>query len=100
MGDAAYVVESGRLEVLKDGVKVDELAEGDCFGELALLSGVKRTASVRCLTACELTVLARDDFQALSSGQGALRPSDLQAGGGTRTSQINGINAPNVTVTM
>jgi NADH dehydrogenase FAD-containing subunit len=72
VGEAAYIVESGRLEVLKNGVKVDELAGGDCFGELALLSGVKRTASVRCLTPCELTVLARDDFQALSSGQGAL----------------------------
>jgi NADH dehydrogenase FAD-containing subunit/uncharacterized membrane protein YphA (DoxX/SURF4 family) len=72
VGDVAYVVESGCLEVLKDGAKVGQVAEGDCFGELALLSGVKRTATVRCLTPCELTVLARNDFQALSSGQGAL----------------------------
>ena len=49
-----------------------ELAEGDCFGEIALLSNVQRTATVRCLTPCELTVLARDDFQTLTSGQGAL----------------------------
>ena len=49
-----------------------ELAEGDCFGEIALLSDVQRTATVRCLTPCELTVLARDDFQTLTSGQGAL----------------------------
>jgi hypothetical protein len=72
VGDVAYVVESGCLEVLKDGAKVGQVAEGNCFGELALLSGVKRTATVRCLTPCELTVLARNDFQALSSGQGAL----------------------------
>jgi NADH dehydrogenase FAD-containing subunit/uncharacterized membrane protein YphA (DoxX/SURF4 family) len=71
-GDAAFIVESGRLDVLKDGKKVAELSEGDCFGEIALLSDIKRTATVRCLTPCELTVLARDDFQTLSSGQGAL----------------------------
>jgi NADH dehydrogenase FAD-containing subunit/uncharacterized membrane protein YphA (DoxX/SURF4 family) len=100
VGDAAYVVESGRLEVLKDGVKVDELAEGDCFGELALLSGVKRTASVRCLTACELTVLARDDFQALSSGQGALAQAIRKQAEERGRARITGINAPNVTVTM
>jgi hypothetical protein len=36
--------ESGRLEVLKDGSKLGELGEGDCFGEIALLSKVRRTA--------------------------------------------------------
>jgi CRP-like cAMP-binding protein len=66
------VVESGRHDVLKDGNKVYELAEGDCFGEIALLSNVKRAATVRCLTSCELMVLARDDFQTLTTGQGAL----------------------------
>ncbi len=71
-GDTAYIIESGRLEVLTDGKKAAELGEGDCFGEIALLSDVQRTATVRCLTPCELTVLARDDFQTLSSGQGAL----------------------------
>jgi len=71
-GDTAYIIESGRLEVLRDGKKMAELGEGDCFGEIALLSDVQRTATVRCLTPCELTVLARDDFQTLTSGQGAL----------------------------
>jgi hypothetical protein len=72
VGETAYIVESGRLDVLKDGNKVYELGEGDCFGEIALLSDVKRTATVRCLTSCELVVLARDDFQTLTTGQGAL----------------------------
>jgi NADH dehydrogenase FAD-containing subunit/uncharacterized membrane protein YphA (DoxX/SURF4 family) len=71
-GDAAYIVESGRLEVLRDGVRVAELADGDCFGEIALLSDVPRTATVRCLTACELTVLVRSDFMSLTAGRGAL----------------------------
>ena len=73
--ETAYVIESGRLEVLKAGSKLGELGElgeGDCFGEIALLSKVRRTATVRCLTACELAVLARDDFGALTTGVGSL----------------------------
>ncbi|WP_054774452.1 FAD-dependent oxidoreductase, partial [Methylogaea oryzae] len=33
--ELAYVVESGRLEVIKDGQKVGELGVGDYFGEIA-----------------------------------------------------------------
>lgn len=72
VGDAAYIVNAGRLAVLQGGIEVAELSEGDCFGEMALLSNVRRTATVRCLTACDLTVLARDEFRALSTGRGAL----------------------------
>lgn len=71
-GDVAYVVESGRLEVLREGQRVAELGHGDVFGELALLTTVKRPITVRCLTPCELTVLARDDLHALTSGYGPL----------------------------
>jgi len=71
-GETAYIVAAGRLAVFKQGTKVAELAEGDCFGEIALLSNVKRTATIRCLTACELMVLPRDDFHALSTSRGVL----------------------------
>ena len=71
-GETAYVITSGRVEVLQDGKKLGELGDGDSFGEIALLSNVRRTATVRCLTACELTVLARDDFRALTTGFGSL----------------------------
>ena len=67
-GDTAYIVQSGRLEVLKNHQKVGELGEGDYFGEIALLQDSLRTATVRCLTPCELTVLAGEDFQSLSVG--------------------------------
>jgi NADH dehydrogenase FAD-containing subunit/uncharacterized membrane protein YphA (DoxX/SURF4 family) len=72
VGETAYIVNTGRLAVFKGGIQVAELSDGDCFGEIALLSGVRRTATVQCLTACDLTALARDDFQALSEGRGAL----------------------------
>jgi len=72
MGDTAYVVDSGRLAVFRGGEKVAELGEGDCFGEIALLGNSKRTATIRCLTDCELVVLARDDLHTLTTGRGAL----------------------------
>ena len=71
-GDTAYIVQSGRLEVLKNGKKVGELTEGDHFGEIALLQDSIRTATVRCLTSCELTVLTGEDFLSLSVGSSVM----------------------------
>jgi NADH dehydrogenase FAD-containing subunit/class 3 adenylate cyclase/uncharacterized membrane protein YphA (DoxX/SURF4 family) len=72
-GDAAemaYVVESGRLEILKDGHKTGELAPGDGFGEIT--QAHRRAETVRCIAACELTVLSQSDFRALAKGSGLL----------------------------
>jgi NADH dehydrogenase FAD-containing subunit/uncharacterized membrane protein YphA (DoxX/SURF4 family) len=71
-GETAYIIQSGRVEIIKSGKKVGELGSGDFFGEIALVSETKRTATVRCLTACELTVLSREDFQSLSVGSSVL----------------------------
>ncbi len=71
-GDTAYIIQTGRVEIIKGGKKVGELGAGDFFGEIALVSDSKRTATVRCLTACELTVLSREDFQSLSVGSSVL----------------------------
>lgn len=45
-GDAFYILESGKLEALKDGQKVLEYQEKDYFGELALLKNAPRAADV------------------------------------------------------
>ncbi len=87
VGETAYIVNSGRLAVLKGGVAIAELAEGDCFGEIALLSDVRRTATVRCLTACDLTVLVRDNFQAITAGRGALAAA-IRRQAGDRQAQL------------
>lgn len=71
-GDTAYVVRSGELEVIRSGKTVGTLSPGDFFGEVALLKNSKRTATVRCLGPCELSVFAREDFEALSIGSSAL----------------------------
>jgi CRP/FNR family cyclic AMP-dependent transcriptional regulator len=64
---AFWVVSQGQLEVVKGlGQKrervVGTLSPGDFFGEMALLDGFPRAASVRAATDCECIVLTRWDF--------------------------------------
>lgn len=64
-GDAFYAVESGRLEVIEDGLVVGEVAPDEHFGELALLLDQPRIATVRALTPCRVFRLGRPGFDAL-----------------------------------
>lgn len=70
--EMAYVVESGRLEVIKDEQKVGELGPGDYFGEVTQAYLNRRAETVRCIVACELTVLSQGDFRALTKGAGLM----------------------------
>jgi CRP-like cAMP-binding protein len=44
------------------------MTPGECFGEIALLAKLPRTATVRCVTPVDLLVLPRDQFAALTHG--------------------------------
>jgi CRP-like cAMP-binding protein len=66
-GDYMYVVREGRVKVTKlsgDGrEKILEMLDvGSFFGELSLLDGVPRSASVKALTETRILALARNDF--------------------------------------
>lgn len=66
---AIYVISSGRAEVVKgaEGSSprvLNTLRAGDFFGEMALLDGYLRGASVRALENIECLVLSRWDFLA------------------------------------
>ncbi len=60
-----YVVCSGRLEVLVDGVKRAELGTGEPVGELALFGEDRRTATVQASSECQLGVVTREDIENL-----------------------------------
>lgn len=49
-GDYFYVIESGQFEVVKDGEHVVYLGPGETFGELALMYGSPRMATVRAVS--------------------------------------------------
>ncbi|MBA3412148.1 MAG: MFS transporter [Actinobacteria bacterium] len=67
-GDRFYVIAAGEAVVSVDGAPARGLAEGDYFGEIALLRAMPRTATVAARTQLELYALERDDFVAAVTG--------------------------------
>jgi CRP-like cAMP-binding protein len=71
--DALYIVSTGTVEVLDSttgdnghrGRSIAQLAKGDAFGEMALLSGRPRTATVRALEETDLLAIEKNDFERL-----------------------------------
>ena len=49
-GDNFYIIDVGSLDVYVNGTKVVSLTEGASFGELALIYGTPRAATVRATT--------------------------------------------------
>lgn len=66
-GDNLYLIESGQVLVVSDAATEREiiarLSEGEFFGEMALLSGEPRSAAVRAVTAANLWVIGKADFE-------------------------------------
>ena len=64
-----YILESGEVEAIKDGVKVKQYSKGGYFGELALLKGdesKKRAADIRVLSdECCVLELDKKSFKRL-----------------------------------
>ena len=67
-GDCAYVIERGmvQLETLRRGrrITIANLAEGDLFGEMALIDDQPRMASARATKPTTVIVVTRPMFQA------------------------------------
>jgi CRP-like cAMP-binding protein len=56
-----YILESGTIGVFRDGNQIAEVNEpGSIFGEMASLLGTNRTATVKTMTECRVTVYKGD----------------------------------------
>jgi CRP-like cAMP-binding protein len=71
--DALYIVARGAVEVVADSrgdatkaaTTIAELGPGTAFGEMGLISGGERTASIRTTAGAELLKIGKEDFDAL-----------------------------------
>lgn len=69
MGDCLFVLETGRVEVLKlwGGAEhaLQSLNPGDCFGEMAVIDHCERSASVRAIEDCTAIRISSADLYRL-----------------------------------
>ena len=63
VGHAFFVIVSGQVKVVKDGKLLNVLKDGDCFGEMAYLSGNKSKRSASITAVSEVQLLKMQDVQ-------------------------------------
>ncbi|CAG7718282.1 unnamed protein product [Allacma fusca] len=67
-GNYFYVIDSGEVEVSKDGKFLTSICEGGSFGELALIYGTPRAATVKAKTDVKVWVIDRDSYRRILMG--------------------------------
>jgi hypothetical protein len=70
LGDCYYAVADGEVQVTRQGELIARLARGEGFGEIALLRGGIRTATVSSPTGARLLVVEREPFLVAVTGHG------------------------------
>ncbi|MBT4917493.1 cyclic nucleotide-binding domain-containing protein [Candidatus Peregrinibacteria bacterium] len=78
-GDALYIVKQGQIQIFhppkEEGdlpTKVADINQGGFFGEMALVSDEKRSASARTTMDSEVFILSKEDFKKLLDTNTAL----------------------------
>ena len=92
-----YIILSGKVQVFRQQDMQEEevavLGTGELLGEMSILRGTRRTASIRALTPVDLLAMDGDDFKALASSStdfGELLDSVVQK----RLSNRDGTKSP------
>jgi CRP-like cAMP-binding protein len=71
-GTTFYVLLDGRAKVVRGGRTVARLSTGDFFGEISVLDGGPRTATVVAETSLRCLTLSRGDFVEVLEGEARL----------------------------
>ena len=64
-GNTAFLIVSGALNVEIDQKKVGKMETGEIFGELSLILGEKRKASVKAITPSEIIEIKKNALEAI-----------------------------------
>jgi CRP-like cAMP-binding protein len=67
-GDGFFVVESGEAEVTVHGQPQGTIEPGDCFGEIALLTGSERAATITATSDLRCYSLTPAEFRTVVEG--------------------------------
>ena len=59
LGDNFYVIDQGEVEIIIDGKSISHIGENGTFGELALIHGRPRAATVKACNDCKLWAIDR-----------------------------------------
>lgn len=65
-GDGLYLIDSGSVDVSKQGIVISHLTEGEYFGELALLVDTPRYATVTAKSEGALIFIRKQDFDRIT----------------------------------
>jgi CRP-like cAMP-binding protein len=69
IGDAWYALYRGKVDVIKnigaDEKEIYPLSTGACFGEIALLDGAPRSATIQAIDDCVVLRVSRSAFESL-----------------------------------
>ncbi len=71
LSDCAYIIDTGKVEVskiLQNGEKqiISLLKENDIFGEMGLIDGFPRSATVVALEDCTISIITQEAFNSLA----------------------------------
>ena len=71
-GYSFFVLLEGSADVIARGATIAQLHPGDFFGEIAIIAGGRRTASVTTTSRARLLVLSADEFRRLGEAHPAI----------------------------
>ncbi|OMJ92489.1 hypothetical protein SteCoe_4724 [Stentor coeruleus] len=68
-GDSLFIVKSGNVDVVKNGVVIRTVGKNDYFGERSLIFNTARSATIRAIGNVECWILSQSQFMSIFNSQ-------------------------------